>query len=43
VAPEEDSVFLDVYEAVRVLAEGGTPEHPRYYPGEGAGPSIPRR
>ena len=39
----EDTVFLDVYEAIAVLARGGTPEHPRYYPGEGAGPAIPRR
>ena len=39
----EDTVFLDVLEAVRVLAAGGTPSYPRYYPGEGEGPAIPRR
>ena len=38
-----DTALLDVYEAIRVRAAGGTPEHPRYHPGEGVGPAIPRR
>ena len=39
----EDRVFDDVYEAIGVLAAGGVPDHPRYYPGEGDGPAIPKR
>lgn len=39
---EDDTVFLEVYDAIRVLAEGGTPDHPRFSPGDGAGTAIPR-
>jgi hypothetical protein len=42
-AGDGDTVLLEVYDAIRVLAEGRTPEHSRYYLGEGAGPSIPSR
>jgi hypothetical protein len=41
--PGADTVFLEVYDAIRGLATGDTPDHPRYHPGDGAGEAIPRR
>jgi hypothetical protein len=39
----EDRMFDEVYEVIGVLAAGGVPEHPRYYPAGGDGPAIPTR
>jgi len=37
-----DTVLQTVYDVITTVAAGGTPEHPRYYPGEGAEPFVPR-
>jgi len=42
-ADSGDTVLQTVYEVITTLAAGDTPQHPRYYPGLGAGPAIPQK